>query len=94
MTVLPQIYGILLRPSGLKIELHMWISFLLLLKQMISNLVASDNTNLLSYNSEGQILKTSFTGLKLSVSRAVFLLKIPGEKLPCFFQLLEVAYIS
>lgn len=46
------------------------VSFLLLLEQSVTNLVASNNTNLLSHNFRGQKSKIGFRGIKSSCQQA------------------------
>ena len=51
-----------------------------------------NSTCLLSYSSEGQKPKISFSWLKLRCQQGWFLLEAPEENIfPCFFQLLEAA---
>lgn len=57
------------------------ISFLLLLKQMTINLVASNNMSLLSYSSVGQKSEVCFLGLKPRYLQDWFLLDALGKNL-------------
>lgn len=74
--------------------LWLHISFLLLWSQMMINLVAYNNTNLLSYSSRCQKFKNGSYGAKIRVvagrpsSRGS-----KWKSIPCLFQLLETACI-
>lgn len=61
------------RLPKLEVSIGLYITFLLLLQQIATNLVVDNNTHLLFYRSGGQSWKW--------VSRAVFLLEALGENL-------------
>lgn len=69
-------------------------SFPLLLSQIITNTVTSNDRNLLAYISGGQKPKMGVTGVK-SRYRAVFLMDTQGEgPFPYLFQLPEDSYVT